>query len=84
MANSLIRGTVNPSPTTSEVEMEKDTRVMMYRAGEARVFASPEAVPAGEGWQDTPVAAEAEAAPEAPKKAKKVKAEDPPKEPEGE
>ena len=30
----------------------------MYRAGEAKIFASPEDVPAGEGWQDTPVAAE--------------------------
>jgi len=27
----------------------------MYRKGEAAIFASPEQVPAGEGWQDTPV-----------------------------
>jgi len=31
-------------------------RVYMYRKGEAKIFASPEDVPAGEGWQDTPVA----------------------------
>ena len=36
----------------------------MYRAGEAKLFASPEEVPAGEGWQDTPVPAEE--APEEP------------------
>lgn len=29
--------------------------VYMYRAGEAKIFASPEEIPAGEGWQDTPV-----------------------------
>ncbi len=28
--------------------------VFMYRKGEARMFASLEDVPAGEGWQDTP------------------------------
>lgn len=34
--------------------------VFMYRKGEARMFASPEEIPAGEGWQDTPVAEAAE------------------------
>lgn len=34
--------------------MTADTRVWMYRIGEARVFASPADVPQGEGWQDTP------------------------------
>lgn len=37
-----------------------DTRVYMYRKGEAKIFASPEEVPAGEGWQDTPVPDDAE------------------------
>lgn len=36
--------------------MAPDRSVYMYRAGEAKLFASPEDVPAGEGWQDTPVA----------------------------
>lgn len=31
-----------------------DTRVWMYRAGEARCFPSPDAVPAGKGWADRP------------------------------
>lgn len=35
--------------------MAADRRVYMYRAGEAKIFASPEDIPAGEGWQDTPV-----------------------------
>lgn len=29
--------------------------VFMYRKGEAKLFASPEEIPADEGWQDTPV-----------------------------
>ncbi len=29
--------------------------VWMYRKGEARLFASPDRVPANEGWQDSPV-----------------------------
>ena len=33
---------------------EQDTRCWRYRAGEARIFPSPEAVPAGEGWVDSP------------------------------
>lgn len=28
--------------------------VFMYRKGEARLFASPDDVPAGEGWVDSP------------------------------
>lgn len=32
----------------------------MYRKGEGKLFPSPEEVPAGEGWQDTPVPADAE------------------------
>ena len=35
--------------------MEPDRSVYMYRAGEAKIFASPEEIPSGEGWQDTPV-----------------------------
>jgi len=31
-----------------------DTRVWRYRAGEARIFPSADAVPAGEGWVDSP------------------------------
>lgn len=31
-----------------------DTRVWRYRAGEARIFSSVDAVPAGEGWVDSP------------------------------
>jgi hypothetical protein len=33
----------------------EDTRIWKYRKGEARMFASPEEVPEGEGWQATPV-----------------------------
>lgn len=40
-----------------------DRSVWMYRAGEAKIFASPEEIPAGEGWQDTPVPAAPEPAP---------------------
>lgn len=28
--------------------------VFMYRKGEARLFASPDEIPAGEGWVDSP------------------------------
>lgn len=31
-----------------------DTRVWMYRGGEAVCFASPNAVPSGQGWSDRP------------------------------
>jgi hypothetical protein len=31
-----------------------DTRVWRYRAGEARIFPSADAVPVGEGWVDSP------------------------------
>ena len=47
--------------------------VYMYRAGEAKIFASPEEIPAGEGWQDTPVLdlpSAPEAAPTEPKRRK--------------
>lgn len=33
--------------------------VWMYREGEARLFASPETVPASEGWVDSPDKVEA-------------------------
>lgn len=33
---------------------EKDTRVCMYRDGEARIFNSPEEIPPNEGWVDHP------------------------------
>lgn len=33
---------------------EQDRRVFMYRGKEARLFNSPEEVPAGEGWRDHP------------------------------
>ena len=49
--------------------MGPDRRVYMYRAGEAKIFASPEEIPTGEGWQDTPVPdvpAAPEPAPEEP------------------
>ena len=32
----------------------------MYRKGEGKLFPSPEEVPAGEGWQDAPLPADAE------------------------
>lgn len=31
-----------------------DTRCWRYRAGEARIFASPDCVPEGQGWVDSP------------------------------
>lgn len=36
--------------------MTADTRLWMYRSGEARLFERPDHVPAGEGWQRLPVA----------------------------
>lgn len=45
-----------------------DTRVYMYRKGEARLFDSPADVPAGEGWVDSPVAEEVVASDEPAKK----------------
>ncbi len=35
-------------------DKKPDRRVVMYRQGEAREFASPEDVPNGEGWVDHP------------------------------
>lgn len=36
--------------------------VWMYRKGEAKVFASPDQIPEGEGWVDSPALVEAEPA----------------------
>jgi len=36
---------------------EPDRRVMMFRKGERKIFRSPEDVPAGEGWVDSPAKA---------------------------
>ena len=33
--------------------------VWMYRKGEAKLFASPDEVPSGEGWMDSPAPGEA-------------------------
>lgn len=55
MANSLLTaGASNDASATSASESAKDTRVFMYRQGEARMFNSPEEVPPGEGWVDHP------------------------------
>ena len=35
--------------------MSDDTRLWMYRTGEARLFGHPDDVPASEGWQRFPV-----------------------------
>jgi hypothetical protein len=35
--------------------MEADTRLWMYKAGEARLFDHPDDVPAGDGWQRFPL-----------------------------
>ena len=42
--------------------MSEDKRVWMYRKGEARLFNSPEAVPANEGWKDAPISGDLEPA----------------------
>jgi hypothetical protein len=48
--------------------MDTDTRLWMYRAGEALLFEHPDHVPVGEGWQRFPVrAGEGEAPPKAPR-----------------
>jgi hypothetical protein len=44
--------------------------VFMYRKGEAKIFASPNAVPSGEGWVDSPAKAEAAPKKKAPAKVK--------------
>lgn len=46
----------------AETDKQADPRVWMYRKGEARLFASQDAVPKDEGWQDTPVPEESEPA----------------------
>ncbi len=59
-----------------------DQRTWRYRLGEdgdvvGQIFASPEDVPEGEGWQDSPAKC-TEAPPEAPKKKRRqAKAEEP-------
>lgn len=42
--------------------MDEDRRIWMYRKGEARLFNSPDEVPKGEGWRETPVGDEPEPA----------------------
>ena len=37
--------------------MPADTRLWMYKAGEARLFEHPDRVPAGQGWQRFPAPA---------------------------
>jgi hypothetical protein len=37
--------------------MDSDTRLWMYRKGEARLFGHPDHVPEGEAWQRFPLAA---------------------------
>lgn len=56
--------------------------VFMYRKGEAKLFASPDEIPADEGWQDAPVpdtagpaAEEAEPAPKRKRAAKEAESE---------
>lgn len=47
--------------------------VWMYRKGEARLFASPDEIPADEGWMDSPASvAEQPETEEQPKKRRKV------------
>lgn len=54
---------------------EIDRRCWRYRKGESQIFNSPEEVPEGQGWVDSPTKVEAEpvvtASDEAPKVAKK-------------
>lgn len=74
MANSLINGggggNAAPAPP--------DRSVWMYRAGESKLFKSPDDVPANEGWTDVPVAA-AEVTEDQPKRrGRPPKAETPP------
>lgn len=40
-----------------------DRRCWRYRPGEARIFATPDDVPQGEGWVDSPALVEAAPAP---------------------
>jgi hypothetical protein len=40
--------------------MSGDTRLWMYRKGEARLFGHPDDVPAGEDWQRFPMPSEAD------------------------
>ena len=43
--------------------MSGDTRLWMYRKGEARLFGHPDHVPEGEDWQRFPLPAEADEEP---------------------
>jgi hypothetical protein len=44
--------------------MRGDTRMWMYRKGEARLFGHPDDVPEGDGWQRFPLPAAAEDEPQ--------------------
>jgi len=48
--------------------MSNDTRCWRYRDGEARIFASPDDVPNGRGWVDSPAKVAVKAAKQKPKK----------------
>ena len=47
--------------------MSGDTRLWMYKAGEARLFDHPGQVPAGQGWQRFPVPESAAPPPQTPR-----------------
>ncbi len=49
--------------------MSRDTRLWMYRKGEARLFGHPDHVPEGEDWRRFPVIAEAADIPASPTEA---------------
>jgi hypothetical protein len=83
MANSLVTAGGGSDPAATSVSskpeqpVEKDTRLWMYRIGadgsvESKLFDSPAAIPADEGWVDNP----AKAKPAAKKAAAKPKAKD--------
>lgn len=83
MANSLITaGEASASPASTQgarMSEPKDTRVFMYREGEARMFNSPDEVPKGEGWVDHPDKVQAQPpkrGPGRPRKEEAVKADD--------
>ncbi len=44
-----------------------DTRLWMYRAGEARLFEHPDHVPGDEGWQRFPAPSQEQPLPETPR-----------------
>jgi hypothetical protein len=47
--------------------MSSDSRLWMYKAGEARLFDRPGQVPAGQGWQRFPVPESAAPPPQTPR-----------------